>query len=64
VRRCTLIALIDEAAIIRGILEHLRRWAPRQARMNQRAPPPDGKGIDRLKPAVQEWTYHPVPDIA
>jgi hypothetical protein len=25
---------------------------------------PDKKGIDGLKPLVQEWTYHPVPDIA
>ena len=58
------IALIDDAAIIRRILEHLGRWAPRQARKNQRAPPPDGKGIDGLKPTAQEWTYHPVPDIA
>ncbi len=58
------IALIDDAAVIRRILEHLGRWAPRQARKNQRAPPADAKGIDGLKPPVQEWTYHPVPDIA
>jgi hypothetical protein len=55
------IALIDDAAVIRRILEHLGCRAPRQ---NQRAPPEDVKGIDGLKPPVQEWTYHPVPDIA
>jgi hypothetical protein len=55
------IALIDDAAVIRRILEHPGCWAPRQ---NQRAPPTDAKGIDGLKPPVQEWTYHPVPDIA
>ena len=58
------IALIDDAAIIRRILEHLGRWAPRQARKNQRAPPGGGKRIDGSKPPVREWTYHPVPDIA
>ena len=58
------IALIDDAAAIRRILEHLGRWAPRQARQNQRAPLADGKGIDGSKPAVHEWAYHPVPDIA
>ena len=58
------IALIDDATVIRRILEHLRRWAPRHARKNQRAPPADGKGIDGLELPVREWTYHPVPDIA
>ena len=58
------VALIDDAEVIRRILEHLGRWAPRQARQNQRAPPRDAKGIDGLKPPVHEWTYHPVPDIA
>ncbi len=58
------IALIDDAAVIRRILEHLGRWAPRQVRQIQRAPPKDGKGIDGLKPPVRELTYHPVPDIA
>jgi len=55
------IALIDDATVIRRILEHLGRWAPREARRNQRAPPRDGKG---LKLPVRELTYHPVPDIA
>ena len=58
------IAPIDDATVIRRILEHLGRWAPRKARQNQRAPPRAGKGIDGLKPPVRGWTYHPVPDIA
>ena len=53
------IALIDDATVIRRILEHLRRWAPRKPRRNQRAPPADKKGIDGPKPPVQEWTYIP-----
>jgi hypothetical protein len=57
------IALIDDATVIRRILEHLGRWAPCQARKNQRAPPADSKGIDGSNPPVREWTYHPVPDI-
>jgi len=48
------IALIDDATVIRQILEHLGRCAP----------PGDGKGIDGPKPPVQEWTYYPVPEIA
>ncbi len=55
------IALIDDAEVIRRILEHLGCWAPRQARQNPRAPPGDRKG---LKSPVRELTYHPVPDIA
>mgnify|MGYP001602770748 CR=1 FL=1 len=55
---------IDDVTVIRRILEHLGRWAPRQAQQNQRAPPRDAKSIDGLKPPLQEWTYHPVPDIA
>jgi hypothetical protein len=58
------IALIDDATVIRRILEHLGRCAPRQVRQNQRAPPRDGNGIDASKPPVREWTYRPVPDIA
>ena len=50
------IALIDDAAVIRRILEHLGRRAPREVPRNQRAPP--------KKPPVLELTYHPVPDIA
>ena len=58
------IALIDDAIVIRRILEHLGCWAPRDARQNQRAPPGDAKDLDGLKPPVRELTYHPVPDIA
>ena len=58
------IALIDDAEVIRRILQYLGRWAPRQGRQNQRAPPGHAKGIDGLKPPVRELTYHPVPDIA
>jgi hypothetical protein len=58
------IALIDDATVIRRILEHLGRWAPRQVRQNQRTPPCDRKGIDGSKPTVREWIYHPFPDIA
>jgi hypothetical protein len=58
------VRLIDDATVIRRILEHLGRWAPRQVRQNQRAPPKDGKGIDGSKPQVRELTYHRVPDIA
>jgi hypothetical protein len=50
------VALIDDATVIRRILEHLGRWAPREARRNQRAPPKE--------PPVRELTYHPVPHIA
>jgi hypothetical protein len=50
------IELIDDAAVIRRILEHLGRWAPREVRQNQREPP--------KPPPVLELTYHPVPDIA
>ena len=42
------IALADDATVIRRILEHLGPWAPRHARKNQRAPPADGKGVDGL----------------
>jgi Zn ribbon nucleic-acid-binding protein len=55
------IALIDDAAVIRRILEHLGRWAPREVQRNQRAPPRGGKGP---KLPARELTYHPVPDIA
>ncbi len=50
------IALIDDATIVRQILEHLGRWAPREVQRNPRAPP--------KPPPVLELTYHPVPDIA
>jgi hypothetical protein len=50
------IALIDDATVIRRILEYLGRWAPREVQRNPRAPPKE--------PPVLELTYHPVPDIA
>jgi hypothetical protein len=50
------IALIDDAEVIRRILEHLGCWAPREVQRNPRAPP--------KPPPVLELTYHPVPDIA
>ena len=62
--RMHVIALIDDATVIRRILEHLGLGAPRKPRQNQRAPPAARKGIDGLKPPVHEWTYHPVPDTA
>ena len=55
------IALIDDAEVIRRILEHLGCWAPREVQRNPRAPPRNGKG---LKSPVRDLTYHPVPDIA
>jgi hypothetical protein len=55
------IALIDDADVIRRILEHLGRWAPRQ---NQRAPPL--QDIRDAGPTRSTWelTRHPVSDIA
>jgi hypothetical protein len=55
------IALIDDPAVIRQILEHLGRWAPRQ---QQRAPPRRGAGDAGPKQSTCELTRHPVPDIA
>ncbi len=51
------IAPIEDADVIRRILEHRGCWAPREARPFQRAPPTpiDGAGT--------ELTHHPVPDI-
>ena len=54
-----IIAVIDDAAIIRCILKHLRLWhpMPQQPDHPARDPPwPDGETIP--------LTYHPVPDIA
>jgi hypothetical protein len=55
------IALIDDPAVIRQILEHLGRWAPRP---KQRAPPRRGIGDAGPKQSICELTRHPVPDIA
>jgi hypothetical protein len=54
------IALIDDAAVIRKILSHRGLWAPLHALRRGLAPPahdPPGQS----KPVL---TYHPVPDIA
>ena len=54
------IALIDDAAVIRKILSHLGLWAPQPAPrtlIGQSAHDPPGQS----KPVL---TYHPVPDIA
>jgi hypothetical protein len=53
------IALIDDPAVIRHILEHLGRWAPEPA---GRGPPVEAPECPRN--AVIPITYHPVPDIA
>ena len=54
------IALIDDAAVIRKILTHLGLWAPQTTAGSGPGPPaPDPPG-----PAAQILTYHPVPDIA
>ena len=53
------IALIDDPAVVRRILEHLGRWAPEPA---ERGPPVQAP--DWPRNAVIPLTYHPVPDIA
>jgi hypothetical protein len=53
------IALIDDAAVVQRILEHLGRWAPEPA---EREPPVEA--LDWPPNAVIPLTYHPVPDIA
>jgi hypothetical protein len=54
-----LIALIDDAAVVRRILEHLGRWAPDPA---ARGPPV--QAAEWPANAVIPLTYHPVPDVA
>ena len=53
------IALIDDPAVVRRILEHLGRWAPEPA---ERGPPEEAP--DWPPNAVIPITYHQVPDIA
>jgi len=53
------IALIDDPGVIRRILEHLGRWAPKAS---ERGPP--GQAPDWPANAVIPLTYHEVPDIA
>ncbi len=53
------IALFDDPALVRRILEHLGCWAPDPA---ARAPP--AQAPEWPANAVMSLTYHPVPDIA
>jgi hypothetical protein len=54
-----IIALIEDPAVVRRILEHLGRWAPEAS---ERAPPaPDAEWPHN---AVLPLTYHPIADIA
>jgi len=54
-----LIAVIDEPAVIRRILKHLRLWNPHPKA-------PDHPARDPPWPAgtTSPLTYHPVPDLA
>ena len=54
------IALIDDAAVIRKILRHLGLWAPQQSQRSQIGPP----AHDPPRQSKPVLTYHPVPDIA
>ena len=58
------IALIENAALIRRILEHLGLWAPRDLAQSARSPPVRQPDADAPTPTPNTWTYHPVPDIA
>jgi hypothetical protein len=54
------IALIEDADVIRRILRHMGFWAPEPVPKRDRSPPatdPPAASLDIL-------TYHPVPDIA
>ena len=53
------IALIDDPAVVRRILEPLGRWAPEPA---ERGPPVQAP--DWPRNAVIHLTDHPVPNIA
>lgn len=59
-----IIPMIDDATLIRQILEDLGRLALRQTRQTQRAPAGDGKGTDGSKRPVRKLSYHSVLDIA
>lgn len=54
------IALIDDAAVIRKILRHLGLWVPQVAAGSGPGPP----AAAPPRPAAQILTYHPVPEIA
>lgn len=49
--------------VIRAILEHLGRWAPRKVAQRERAPPEAEQGRTS-KQTTDVLTYHVVPDIA
>ena len=53
------IALIDDPAVVRRILDHSGCWAPEPA---ERGPP--AQAPDWPRNAVIAITHHPVPDIA
>ena len=57
-------ALLEDAAVLRRILEHWGLWAPRQLAPSARSPPARQPDADVLTLAPNAWTYHPVPDIA
>lgn len=54
-----IIALIDDPAVIRRILQHLGCWAPEAL---ERGPP--GQAPQWPANTVIPLTYHPIPDIA
>ena len=54
-----IIALIEDPAVVRRILQHLGRWAPEASERGPPAPAPEWPAN-----AVIALTYHAVPDIA
>ena len=54
-----IIALIEDPAVVRRILQHLGRWTPEPAGPGPPAPAPEWPTN-----AVLPLTYHPLPDIA
>ena len=54
-----LVALIEEAEVIRRILEPVVLWAPQ---VKERSPPLDSASWPPY--AILPLTYHPVPDVA
>ncbi len=53
------IALIEDPAVVRRILQHLGRWVPEPAGPGPPAPAPEWPAN-----ALIPLTYHPLPDIA
>ena len=57
------IALIDDPAVVRRILQHLNLWSPAKRYLPARGPP--GAAVDfPATESTNALTYHPVPDIA